>query len=56
MTETLFFDASSGPNPRLSVQTRNDVDANERKTVETLSIVRKEIVNVRRRSFSRSSR
>lgn len=33
MTETLFFDASSNYNPRLSVQTRNDVDANERKTV-----------------------
>ena len=32
MTETLFFDTSSDHNPRLSVQTRSDVDANERKT------------------------
>lgn len=53
MTETLFFDASSDHNPRLSVQTRNDVEANERKTVETLPIARKEIVDVRIPSISR---
>jgi len=46
MAETLFFDASSDHNPRLNVQTRNDVDANERRTVEALSIVRKDIANV----------
>jgi hypothetical protein len=34
MTETLFLDASSDYNPRLAVQMRSDVDANERKTVE----------------------
>lgn len=52
MTETLFFDASSNYNPRLSVQIRNDVDANERKTVETLPIARKEIADVRIPSIS----
>lgn len=50
MTETLFFDASSDHNPRLNVQTRNDVDANERRTVEALSIVRKDIANISIRS------
>jgi len=38
MTETLFFDASSNHKSTLEcTQTRNDVNTNERRTVEALS-------------------